>query len=176
LKFANTEDSVSNPTIYYHPPKIVANPQSVKVGDSLIAHWTELGQPQGSDWIGLYHEGNPDTSFIAKKYLNCQTSPGSNPTQKEGDCTFIAPLTAPSGFYEFRLFSKDSYELITVSNKVLIINNLSTSTPTPTGTAAPTEILTPPAVGTPTPTFLPTPTLTPRPWMKIEGGDVHSNL
>jgi subtilisin family serine protease len=93
------------------PTSLSASPASIAVGGSLTASWSNVCAPTGSDWIGLYRAGAPDTSYLAARYTTGSAS---------GSVPFAIPATLAPGTYELRLFPNGGYARLAVSNSVTV--------------------------------------------------------
>ena len=89
-----------------------ASPTSVAPGGSLTATWSGVCAPTGTDWIGLYSPGAPDSSYLAYRYTT-GTATGSVP--------FTLPASLAAGTYELRLFASNSVTRIAVSNGFTVV-------------------------------------------------------
>ncbi|MFB3765331.1 MAG: nitrous oxide reductase family maturation protein NosD [Methanotrichaceae archaeon] len=61
-----------------------------------------------NDWIGMYRSGSPDTSYVARQYLD---------GKENGTLILDAP---DPGNYDFRMFENDTYTLLATSNNVTV--------------------------------------------------------
>jgi hypothetical protein len=86
-----------------------ASPATVPAGGSVTASWSGVCAPTGSDWIGLYSPGAPDTSYKAARYTTGAAS---------GSMPIAVPLAA--GTYELRLFSNGGYTRLGTSNTFVV--------------------------------------------------------
>src|SRR5207302_6489309 len=84
---------------------------AVKGPGKITANWQGLGNPQPTDWIGLYKENTslnppttPDTSYVDWMNLNsCSKTAGPNPPPSSGSCDFPITNSTPQGPYTVRL-------------------------------------------------------------------------
>jgi hypothetical protein len=99
-------------------PTLTANPSTVAAGGSVTAAWSGVPSPTTTDWIGLYHPGDPSTSFIDWMYDDsCSKTPGGT-GQAAGSCSF--PMPSVAGTYELRLLSNDGYTVLATSNAITV--------------------------------------------------------
>jgi hypothetical protein len=102
-------------------PHVFATPTTVAAGGTVIAFWNNIPNPTGTDWIGLYAVGAPDTAFLAWMYVNCATVP-TNPVAV-GLCNFLIPANVPAGQYELRLFPNDSFISLATSKPLTVTSS-----------------------------------------------------
>ncbi len=97
---------------------LTASPASVPAGGSVTVSWSGVSNPTSTDWIGLYHPGDANESYIDWMYDNsCSTTAGSG-ALASGSCSFTMPSAA--GTYELRLFSNNGSTLLATSNQVTV--------------------------------------------------------
>lgn len=101
------------------PASFAASPTSVISGSDVTANWSGVGAPTGTDWIGLYVPGAPNTSYIAWRYTT-GTASGSVP--------LTVPAAVTAGTYELRLFANNVYTRIAVSNSFTVTSGCVNST------------------------------------------------
>ena len=89
---------------------ISASPVNVGPGANVTVTWNSSTTRAANDWIGLYLQGAPDTSFISFQYLGATGAGGTK--------TFTMP--ARNGVYEFRYFLTDTYNKAATSNTVTL--------------------------------------------------------
>jgi uncharacterized protein YegP (UPF0339 family) len=84
-----------------------ASPASVGAGGSVTATWSGLCGPAGSDWIGVFAPGAPNTAYLAWRYTT-GTASGSLPV--------TIPYSLAAGTYELRLFANNGATRLGPSN------------------------------------------------------------
>ncbi len=95
---------------------LTASPASISSGQSVTVTWSGVASPTASDWVGLYHPGDPNTAYIDWFYANsCTQNPGSG-ALASGSCTYTIP--AGPGTYELRLLSNNGYVVLATSSTV----------------------------------------------------------
>jgi len=107
LRMYNSSSGEEMATLNFHVavPTISASPPSVNSCEDIAVTYT--GAPgYESDWIAMYKSGSPDSSYIAKLYLD---------GNENGTLTLEAP---DPGSYDFRLFENDSSAKLATSNSV----------------------------------------------------------
>jgi subtilisin family serine protease len=82
------------------------SPTSVTAGGSMTATWSSICVPTGTDWIGLFAPGAPNSPSLAWRYTTGAAS---------GSVPFTIPATLAPGTYELRLFSNNGYTRLAVS-------------------------------------------------------------
>ena len=100
---------------------LTVNPSTLAAPDSVTVSWNGVSGPTARDWIGVYHQGDPNNTPLGKLYDDsCSETPGTTPLAS-GSCTFTVPgLPDIAGTYELRLFSNDSFTLLATSNLVTV--------------------------------------------------------
>ncbi len=88
---------------------LTASPGTVSAGGQLNISWTAPAGRPSTDWIGLYHVGQPNTNVVWWQYT------GGAPS---GNVNLSAP--AQSGQYEFRYLQQDGYTDVATSNTVTV--------------------------------------------------------
>ena len=88
-----------------------ASPASVGAGGSVTATWSGVCAPSGTDWIGAFVPGAPNTAYKAWRYTT-------------GTASGSLPLTIPSslapGTYELRLFANNGATRLGPSNPFVV--------------------------------------------------------
>ena len=92
---------------------LTATPSVVAGGQTITVTWTASDDTSYTDWIGLYEQGAPNTSYLAYKYTEGSAS---------GSVTFNAPETP--GTYEFRYLLNNGYTDVATSNPVIVLRAL----------------------------------------------------
>jgi phosphodiesterase/alkaline phosphatase D-like protein len=93
---------------------LTESPLSAAPGSAVTAAWSGIASPTGTDWVGLYVPGAPESNFLSWAYVNCTRFPGS--PAPSGSCSL--PLgTVPNGTYELRLFTNDGFVRLATSNQ-----------------------------------------------------------
>jgi hypothetical protein len=82
---------------------------SVSGSGTVTVNWTADNARPGTDWIGLYVKGTPDSAFLTFQYV----TPGTS-----GSRTFTLPST--SGVYEFRYFFNNGFTKGAVSKPMQV--------------------------------------------------------
>lgn len=85
-------------------------------GQSMTVTWSGITTPTPRDWFGLYHWRGTNAAFSAWGYVSCTQSP--TVAKASGSCGLMVPAHVAPGSYEVRLFSNDSYTLLTKSDLV----------------------------------------------------------
>jgi hypothetical protein len=99
-------------------PTVSVSPSSVSGGGTVTVSWSGVPNPTTQDWIGLYHPGDANSSYIDWFWTSsCTQTVGSN-ALSSGSCTFKMPNVA--GTYELRLFPNDTYSLLATSSSVMV--------------------------------------------------------
>jgi len=111
---------------------ITVSPATLNSSAPLTVSYTGIPAPSTSDWFGMYKQNETDERNPYEwNYVNssgtCAKTKGDG--KSTGTCTFTLRTGIPSGTYELRLFSTDSYSRIAVSN-VFTITTSGTGTPT----------------------------------------------
>jgi RHS repeat-associated protein len=98
------------------------SPTSVSVTGSVTATWSGIATPSGTDWIGLYTPGAPNTSYLSYRYTT-GTASGSVP--------FTIPAHIAPGTYQLRLLANNGYTVLATSENftVTAVNITLTETP-----------------------------------------------
>ena len=86
---------------------LTASPENVDIGDMMTVTWNVPTGQRATDWIGLYRAGAPASEYLWMTYTNGAAS---------GSAVVSAP--SPAGAYEFRYFTRNSYNETGVSNPV----------------------------------------------------------
>jgi subtilisin family serine protease len=125
-----TQGAVS-PTVTVTPSQqasftLTPSPLSVAVGGALSISWTAPPGQSTTDWVGLFHVGDPDTAYGWYGYTNGATS---------GTFNLTAP--SPAGQYEFRYFLHNGYTRTAVSATVTVTQSQSNFTLTPNPLSVP---------------------------------------
>jgi hypothetical protein len=97
---------------------VTATPSSVAPGGSVTVSWSGVTNPTTQDWIGLYHPGDPNSSYINWFFTSSCTQGVGSTALSSGSCTFTMPSVA--GTYEFRLFPNNTYTLLGKSGSVTV--------------------------------------------------------
>ena len=92
---------------------LIATPSVVAGGQTITVTWTAGGDTSFTDWIGLYEQGAPNTSYLAYKYTGGSAS---------GSVAFSAPESP--GTYEFRYLLNGGYTNVATSNPVIVLRDL----------------------------------------------------
>ncbi len=95
---------------------VFSSPTSVAPNGVATANWIAQGSRPGTDWIGVYQVGAPNSSLFAWQYVTAGTS-GSNSFQ----------MPSSPGTYEFRYFTNNSYNLA-ASSQVTVAPQAATVT------------------------------------------------
>ncbi|HKW01023.1 MAG TPA: S8 family serine peptidase [Vicinamibacterales bacterium] len=105
---------------------LTASPLSVAGGGALSVSWTAPGGESATDWIGLFHVGDPNTIYGWFAYTNGATSGTFN-------------LTAPTqpGQYEFRYLLNNGYTDTARSAAITVTQGQSAFTLTPSPLSLP---------------------------------------
>jgi hypothetical protein len=104
-------------------PSVSASPSTVSAGGRVTVSWSGVSNATNRDWIGLYHPGDPDGSFISWVYDDSCTTTGGTSSLASGSCSFTMPMAA--GTYELRLFSNDGFTRLASSNQVTVTGGAS---------------------------------------------------
>ncbi len=88
-------------------PTLTASPTSVARGESITATWTDIANPNATDWIGVYTPGASNTANWVWRYTT---------GTRDGNVPIYIPMTLPPGTYELRLFFGFDYTLRAKSN------------------------------------------------------------
>jgi hypothetical protein len=104
-------------------PSVTVSPSSVAAGGTVTVSWSGVTNPTTQDWIGMYHPGDPNTSYINWFWTSSCTQTVGSTARASGSCTFTMPNVA--GTYELRLFPNNSYSLLTTSNQVTVTSSVS---------------------------------------------------
>lgn len=88
-------------------PTVAASPASVNTCEPITVSYAGVPGYE-NDWIAMYISGSPDTSYIARQYLD---------GNENGTVIFDA---ADPGSYDFRIFENDSYALLATSNSLTV--------------------------------------------------------
>ena len=104
-------------------------PASVPRGGSVTATWSGIATPTGTDWIGFYTPGAPNTSYASFRYTTGAAS---------GSVPFTVPSTVAGGTYELRLFANNGYTLLATSNSFTVV--LPSLTESPASASAGTAV------------------------------------
>jgi hypothetical protein len=102
--------AVSN-TVTVLPTILTAGPGSVPIGGTLTATWSGIGGPTATDWVVLTPTGAADTTYVAWGYTGGSSS---------GSRSLTVPSTVAPGTYELRLFAKNGFQRIAVSNSITV--------------------------------------------------------
>jgi hypothetical protein len=113
-------------------PTLSESPATVAAGGTVTISWSGVTNPTTTDWIGLYHPGDADTSngHTSQPWIydsSCTQTAGSA-AKASGSCTYQIPATA-SGTYEFRLFSNDTWTKLATSGQITVSGSTLTETP-----------------------------------------------
>ena len=118
---------------------VSVNVTTIAPGGTLTIEWSGIASPTGTDWIGLYQPGAPNTAFVDWIYVSCSKTPTSG--RASGSCSFVVPFGLPPGTYELRLLANDAYTVLATSNAF----SVNGGTDQPTFTVSPASV---PAGGT----------------------------
>ncbi len=97
-------------------------PTTATHGTSVTVSWSNVPNPNGNEWMGLYKAGDPYDSSHYISYLytaSCGYLPKTSSTAA-GSCPFILPSTLAAGNYTFGLFRNSGYNLIATSNTLTV--------------------------------------------------------
>lgn len=85
---------------------VVAANTALVPGDSLSFSWSNVDDPTGTTWVGLYPSSADERRFLAGTTVGAQAS---------GTGTFVVPADLPAGAYQLRLYrNRDSgFRLVT---------------------------------------------------------------
>jgi hypothetical protein len=75
------------------------------------------GPANAMDWIGLFAEGAPDTTFLDWCYLNSTKTPPASGLATATVTCFTPPVP---GRYELRLFSNNTFNKVATSNTITV--------------------------------------------------------
>ena len=79
----------------------------------MTINWSGVATPTSTDWVGLYHPGDPNEPSIDWFYADNCTKTNGTTALGSGSCTYTMPATA--GTYEFRLLANNGYTVIATS-------------------------------------------------------------
>ncbi len=120
-----TRFAASNQVTVTGGATLSASPATVSAGGSVTVSWNGVSSPTSTDWIGVYHPGDGNSSYIDWIYADsCSKKAGSSATAS-GSCSFTMPGAA--GTYELRLFSNDGYTVLATSNQVSVTGGVTLS-------------------------------------------------
>jgi len=103
-------------TITVSGPSVALSPDPAAVGTTLSAA-VSGGPGNATDWVGLYLETAPDTTYVDWCFLNgMKTVPSPGVTNATVSC-FTVPA---SGRYQVRLFSNNTFTRVTTSNTITV--------------------------------------------------------
>jgi subtilase family serine protease len=108
---------------------LTASPASVTGGQTVTINWSGVATPTSTDWVGLYHPGDPNTPSIDWFYADNCTQTNGTTALASGTCTYTMPATA--GTYQFRLLANNGYTVIATSNSVTDSGATATLTASP---------------------------------------------
>lgn len=89
-------------------------PNPVRRGDLVNAVWQNIGSPAPKDWIALYAQGAPQSSYLSWVYVSCNST--ASTAKAAGSCGLPVPTTVSPGTYQLRLLSNDGFTAIAVSS------------------------------------------------------------
>jgi uncharacterized protein YegP (UPF0339 family) len=96
---------------------LTATPSATSKGGTVTVSWDAVTAPTGTDWVGLFRQGAPDSALVWWFYTStCSSKAGS--AKASGSCSLSMPKTA--GTYELRLFANNGYTRIAVSSAVVV--------------------------------------------------------
>jgi hypothetical protein len=75
--------------------------------------------PTTTDWIGLFHQGDPNTSYIDREYDDSCTNVAGAGTLAAGSCSF--PMPAVAGTYELRLLANDGFATVYATSGPIMV-------------------------------------------------------
>ena len=113
-------------------PTLSASPTTVSAGGTVTATWSGIGTPSATDWIALVPTGAADTAYAAWWYT---TGAGN------GSMGLTLAPSVTVGTYELRLFARNSWQRLAVSNTLITVPAVTTVTASP-ATVAPSGTLT----------------------------------
>ena len=99
-------------------PQLSVSPGSVAPGGTVTATWSGIATPTPADWIGLYSQGAPDTSYVTWMYVSCSQTPGA--ARAAGSCAFPIPTGLASGTYELRLLANNGFTRLATSGPLSV--------------------------------------------------------
>ena len=101
---------------------LTVTPTDLGAGSTLSVTWGSIPGPSGTDWLGMYAEGETnERNSIDWNYVNSTTcSKTIGDGKASGTCSFIIPATAATGTYELRLYSNNTYTKLAASNTFTI--------------------------------------------------------
>ena len=94
-------------------PQLSVRPGSVPPGGTVTATWSGIATPTPADWIGLFAQGAPDTSYVTWTYVSCSQTPGT--ARAAGSCPFVIPAALATGTYELRLLANNGFTRLATS-------------------------------------------------------------
>ncbi len=123
--------ALSTATAVVNPPgpSLTASPSSVSGRGSVTVSWSGVASPTASDWVGLYHPGDPNTAYIDYFWTDSCTRSAGSGALASGSCTYLMPSTP--GTYELRLLSNNGYVVLATSSTVTVTGTSASLTASP---------------------------------------------
>jgi glucose/arabinose dehydrogenase len=97
---------------------LTVTPGSAAPGATVTATWNGIAAPSATDWIGLFAQGAPDTSYISWMYVSCSQSPTT--PRASGSCPFVLPSGLATGTYELRLLANNGFTRLATSGPLSV--------------------------------------------------------
>jgi len=103
-----TRLAVSNTITVTAPgPSLDGTPVKPAPGQTLTVQWRNIPAPTAADWVGLYQVGAGDSNYVVRATTNGRDT---------DHLQMNLPGTLPSGPYELRLFSNNTFTKLAISN------------------------------------------------------------
>ncbi|WP_245767143.1 hypothetical protein [Stigmatella erecta] len=88
---------------------LATDSSTYSAGSAINVAWFAPATHSGSDWVGLFKVGDPDSAYLSKKYV---------PSGQSGLLTFSVP--SQGGNYELRYLPHPSTQSISISNAFVV--------------------------------------------------------
>ena len=80
-----------------------------KSGGNVTISWSGIPSPSGTDWIGFYTTGTPDTGArLFWVYINTGTNDAAGTGTADGSRVLMIPASFPAGTHDARLFANNT--------------------------------------------------------------------
>ena len=98
--------TVNTPTV-----SLAVSPTTISPGRTLTVAWAGIGAPTVTDWVALAPVGAVDTTYVAWRYTT-----GAS----DGSTGLTIPASVTPGTYELRLFARNGWQRLAVSELVTV--------------------------------------------------------
>jgi len=95
-----------------------ATPNQVRRGGLVNVAWSGIDSPTAKDWVALYAQGDPNSSYLTWAYVSCSTT--ATTAKPAGSCALEIPATASPGIYQLRLLGNNGFNALVTSSSFTV--------------------------------------------------------